>query len=293
MNLTILASLCAGIAVTCTALVFVEFFSTLSARYRERFIQETSVEMDDVLLNMPPSKILDVSLALSAACAAAAVLAVGFLVENMTVMKGVVAALLAAVLAFPAPRLLLRHLRKQRLAKFNEQLEDALLSISGSLKAGFSINQALEVIANENRKPLSSEFSLLMHEIHLGVSLDDALDKMVARLNCPDFELVAISIITARQTGGELTSILERLASVIRERVRITGRIKALTAQGRMQAVIIGLMPWALFAAMMYIATDMMMNFFSSLPGILCIIVVIVLDVSGFLLIRKITAIDI
>lgn len=77
-----------------------------------------------------------------------------------------------------------------------------------------------------------------MHEIHLGVSLDEALDKMVARLNCPDFELVAISIITARQTGGELTSILERLASVIRERVRITGRIKALTAQGRMQAVI-------------------------------------------------------
>ena len=289
MNLTVLASLCAGIAVTCTALVFVEFFSALSARYRERFIQETSVEMDDVLLNMPPSKILDVSLAR----AAAAVFAVGFLVENMTVMKGVVAALLAAGLAFPAPRLLLRHLRKQRLAKFNEQLEDALLSISGSLKAGFSINQALEVIANENRKPLSSEFSLLMHEIHLGVSLDEALDKMVARLNCPDFELVAISIITARQTGGELTSILERLASVIRERVRITGRIKALTAQGRMQAVIIGLMPWALFIAMMYIATDMMTNFFSSLPGILCIIVVIVLDVSGFLLIRKITSIDI
>lgn len=293
MNLTVLASLCAGIAVTCTALVFVELFSALSARYRERFIQETSVEMDDVLLNMPPSKILDVSLALAAACAAAAVFAVGFLVENMTVMKGVVGALLAAGLAFPAPRLLLRHLRKQRLAKFNEQLEDALLSISGSLKAGFSINQALEVIANENRKPLSSEFSLLMHEIHLGVSLDEALDKMVARLNCPDFELVAISIITARQTGGELTSILERLASVIRERVRITGRIKALTAQGRMQAVIIGLMPWALFIAMMYIATDMMTNFFSSLPGILCIIVVIVLDVSGFLLIRKITSIDI
>ena len=187
----------------------------------------------------------------------------------------------------------MRFSSKQRLTKFNEQLEDALLSISGSLKAGFSINQALEVVANENRKPLSSEFSLLMHESHLGVSLDDALDKMAARLNCPDFELVAIAIVTARQTGGELTSILERLASVIRERVRITGRIRALTAQGRMQAVIIGLMPWALFIAMMYIATDMMTNFFSSLPGILCIILVIVLDLAGFLLIRKITSIDI
>ncbi len=293
MNFTILASLCAGIAATCTALIFVEFISAFSARYRERFIQEASVEMDDVLLNMPPSKILDISFAISALCAAVAVMAVAFFVENMTLTKGVVAALLAGGASFPGPRLLLRHLRKQRLTKFNEQLEDALLSISGSLKAGFSINQALEVVANENRKPLSSEFSLLMHESHLGVSLDDALDKMAARLNCPDFELVAIAIVTARQTGGELTSILERLASVIRERVRITGRIRALTAQGRMQAVIIGLMPWALFIAMMYIATDMMTNFFSSLPGILCIILVIVLDLAGFLLIRKITSIDI
>ena len=293
MNFTILASLCAGITATCTALIFVEFISAFSARYRERFIQEASVEMDDVLLNMPPSKILDISFAISALCAAVAVMAVAFFVENMTLTKGVVAALLAGGASFPGPRLLLRHLRKQRLTKFNEQLEDALLSISGSLKAGFSINQALEVVANENRKPLSSEFSLLMHESHLGVSLDDALDKMAARLNCPDFELVAIAIVTARQTGGELTSILERLASVIRERVRITGRIRALTAQGRMQAVIIGLMPWALFIAMMYIATDMMTNFFSSLPGILCIILVIVLDLAGFLLIRKITSIDI
>ena len=293
MNFTILASLCAGIAATCTALIFVEFISAFSARYRERFIQEASVEMDDVLLNMPPSKILDISFAISALCAAVAVMAVAFFVENMTLTKGVVAALLAGGASFPGPRLLLRHLRKQRLTKFNEQLEDALLSISGSLKAGFSINQALEVVANENRKPLSSEFSLLMHESHLGVSLDDALDKMAARLNCPDFELVAIATVTARQTGGELTSILERLASVIRERVRITGRIRALTAQGRMQAVIIGLMPWALFIAMMYIATDMMTNFFSSLPGILCIILVIVLDLAGFLLIRKITSIDI
>ncbi len=293
MNLTILASLCAGIAATCTALIFVEFISAFSARYRERFIQEASVEMDDVLLNMPPAKILDISFAIAALCAAVAVMAVAFFVENMTLTKGVVAALLAGGASFPGPRLLLRHLRKQRLTKFNEQLEDALLSISGSLKAGFSINQALEVVANENRKPLSSEFSLLMHESHLGVSLDDALDKMAARLNRPEFELVAIAIVTARQTGGELTSILERLASVIRERVRITGRIRALTAQGRMQAVIIGLMPWALFIAMMYIATDMMTNFFSSLPGILCIILVIVLDLAGFLLIRKITSIDI
>ena len=293
MNLTILAGLCAGAAATFLFLVVAEFFIILSARYKERFIEETSVEMDDVLLNMPPSKILDLSLALSAGMALLAVFAVGIFSEQMSVGKGVIVAVIAAGVTFPAPRLFLRWLRKKRIEKFNEQLEDALLSISGSLKAGFSINQALEMLARENRKPLSTEFSLLMHEIHLGVTLDETLEKMVNRLNCQDFELVAVSIITARQTGGELTAILERLAAVIRERVRITGRIRALTAQGRMQATIIGIMPWALFIAMLYIAPNMMNTFFSSIPGILCLIGVMILDITGFFVIRKITTIDI
>ncbi|OQA86465.1 MAG: Bacterial type II secretion system protein F domain protein [Lentisphaerae bacterium ADurb.Bin242] len=293
MNFTILAALCAGIAVAMATLVIVDFFVLLSTRYREKYLQETAVEMDDVLLSMPPARVLDLSLAVAAFTGFAAVLGVGFYSTEMSVAKTVIVALIGAVAAFPMPRIYLRWLKKQRLAKFNVQLEDALLSMSGSLKAGFSINQALEVVAHENRKPISFEFSLLIQELRLGVTLDNALDKMSARLNCPDFELVAVSILTARQTGGELTATLERLAGVIRERVRITGRIHALTAQGRMQALIIGLMPIALFIAMMNIAPDMMNAFFSTVVGILCLLAVIVLDVTGFLVIRKITNIDI
>ncbi len=293
MNFTILAALCAGIAVAMATLVIVDFFVLLSTRYREKYLQETAVEMDDVLLSMPPARVLDLSLAVAAFTGFAAVLGVGFYSTEMSVAKTVIVALIGAVAAFPMPRIYLRWLKKQRLAKFNVQLEDALLSMSGSLKAGFSINQALEVVAHENRKPISFEFSLLIQELRLGVTLDNALDKMSARLNCPDFELVAVSILTARQTGGELTATLERLAGVIRERVRITGRIHALTAQGRMQALIIGLMPIALFIAMMNIAPDMMNAFFSTVVGILCLLAVIALDVTGFLVIRKITNIDI
>ena len=208
-------------------------------------------------------------------------------------MKLAVVGILAACAAFPLPRVYLRFLRKQRMRKFNEQLEDALLSMSSSLKAGFSINQALEVIAQENRHPISFEFSLLIQELRLGVTLEKALDNMSHRLDCADFELVAVSILTVRQTGGELTATLERLAGVIRERVRITARIRALTAQGRLQAVIIGLMPAALFFAMMNIVPDMMNSFFSTVPGVLCLLGVIVMDVVGFLMIRRITNIDI
>ncbi|MBR2364976.1 MAG: type II secretion system F family protein [Lentisphaeria bacterium] len=293
MNLTFFASLSVALAVICATIVIVEFFTYTSARYREKFLEETAAEMDEVLLTLPPGKILDLSLALSALSAFIAVLAVGFYTDNLSIIRLVIVALIAAVAAFPIPRVVLKYLRKERMEKFNLQLEDALLSISGSLKAGFSINQALETVANQNRSPISFEFRLLMHEIRLGVSLDEALEKMNKRLDSPDFELIAMAIITARQTGGELTVILERLAGVIRERVRITGRIKALTAQGRLQAVIIGLMPFALFFAMLYVAPDMMNTFFSSVVGILLLIGVIILDFVGFMIIRKITTIDI
>ena len=79
--------------------------------------------------------------------------------------------------------------------------------MSSSLKAGFSINQAMDAVAHENRSPISFEFTLLMQELRLGVPLEDALEKMNKRLHSSDFELVSVAIITARQTGGELTAI--------------------------------------------------------------------------------------
>lgn len=293
MEYTLLASACAAAAVLLGFLVIGEFLSIFTVKYKEKYMKEAAVEADNVLLTLSPSRLLDLSLILAACSAFIAAGVFGFSSQELSIAKMVLSGLLAAVGVFPLPRILLRYLKKKRIQKFNEQLEDALLSMSSSLKAGFSINQALESVAGEKRNPISFEFNLLIQELRLGVSLDEALRKMAARLECPDFDLTAVAILTARQTGGELTATLERLASVIRERIRITARIRALTAQGRMQAVIIGLMPVALFIAMLRIAPDMMNAFFSTVPGVLCLLAVIVLDVTGFLMIRKITNIDI
>ena len=276
-----------------SAYIIIDFMLFTGNRYKERFIQEAAVEMDDVLLQIPPGKILDVSLAGSAI---SAFIVVGLLCLTSTDpswSKIIFLALVAVMITFPLPRLYLRHLRKQRLQKFSDQLEDALLAMSSSLKAGFSINQAMESVAQENRSPISFEFKLLTNEIRLGVPLEDALENMNKRMQSPDFELVSVAIITARQTGGELTGVLERLAGVIRERVRIQQKIRSLTAQGRMQAWIIGLVPFGLMLALFYIAPDMMDSFFSNFIGILLLIGVILLDICGFLMIRKITTIDI
>lgn len=292
-NYTLVACVCSGLCVTFSTFVIVDFIGFTSSRYKERYMEEAAVELDDVLLQMPPGRIFDLSLAMAALAAFAGVGILGISGTTMSVGKTLFVAALGAVIFFPAPRLYLRHLKTARMRKFNEQLEDALLSMSSSLKAGFSINQAIEVVADENRKPISFEFRLLMQEIRLGVPLDEALRKMTERLDSPDFELVSTAIITARQTGGELTLILERLASVIRERTRITQRLNALTAQGKLQAYLIGAMPFLLMFAMAYIAPDMMSNFFGNIVGVLIIIGAIILVVIGFFVIRKITTIDI
>lgn len=292
-NLYFLAPVCAGLCALFATFVIVEFASYTSARYKERFLAEAAVELDDILLQMPASRILDLSIAIAAV---AFILFAGlssFLSSDPSWIRSLTLGSIAAVVAFLGPRFYLRTLKKQRLAKFNEQLEDALLSMSSALKAGFSITQALENVASENRHPISFEFTLLTQEIRLGVQFDTALRKMADRLESQDFELVAVAIITARQTGGELTSVLEELAGVIRERMRITQRVRALTSQGRMQAWLIASVPFLLMFAMTRLAPDMMDAFFASMVGVVVLLAVVVMVVCGFLWIRKITTIDV
>lgn len=287
------ASICAGVSVTLAFLVLADFISFAYARYKERYLKEAAVELDDVLLQLPANRILDVSLAISLIAGFLTVAIFASASDNFSWSKAFILAAIIAVATFPMPRFFLKHLKKQRLIKFNEQLEDALGSMSSALKAGFSINQAIESVATENKHPISIEFRLLMQEIRLGVPLERALDNLSKRMCSDDFELVATAIITARQTGGELTTIFDRLAGLIRERARINGKLRAMTAQGKLQATIIGIMPVLLLFMMSYVAPAAMDAFFNSIIGILSMVAAAFLIICGFLMIRKITTIDI
>jgi tight adherence protein B len=293
IDMTVAAAIFAGLSVTMATLVIVDFISFASNRYRDRYLKEAAVELDDVLLQIPANRILDLSLAVSALASFLVLLLVMGVSDEWSWGQAGFWMCLTSVVAFPSPRFYLKFLGKQRLRKFNEQLEEGLTSMSSSLKAGFSITQAIEAVAGENKSPISIEFRLLLQEIRLGVSLEQALDNMCERLDSVDMELTATAIITARQTGGELTVILDRLASVIRERSRINNKLSAMTAQGRLQAIIIGVMPFVLMFIMNYVAADTMKRFYNSLAGIFSIVAVVILVTCGFLAIRKITNIDI
>lgn len=292
LNHSMTPSLLILLSVALAAYAILDFISFVSARYRERYLHEAAMELDDVLIQMPAGRMLDLSLAISAITAILVFLLTSSF-SSMGWMACAAVALMMAFLLFPLPRLILRQLRKRRVSKFNEQLEDVLMGISSSLKAGFSIQQAIEEVGEEARPPISVEFRLLAQECRLGVPLSQALENMNRRLGSEDFELVATAIITARQTGGELTGALERLAGLIRERLRIARKLHAITAMGRMQAWMIGAMPYVLLVGLNYVAPSLLAGLFDSIIGYAMLAGVTLLVICGFLVIRKITTIDI
>ena len=293
MSSSFLPSICAFAGVVFAAIAIIDFTTYVAARYRERYLQEARTELDDILIQIPASRVLDISIAFSAVGVVLSTLIMTLSAEKISVQTLIIVSITSACVLFPVPRFILRYLKVRRLNKFSVQLEDALNMISGALKAGFSINQALEEVADQDIHPLSVEFRLLTQEIRLGVSLEQALDNMSRRLESDDFELVAVAIATARKTGGELTGTLSRVAGLIRERVRIAQKVRALTAMGRLQAVMIGLMPYLLLLGMYHVSPALINSFFSTPAGAIGLIAVTLLDVAGFFWIRKITKIEV
>lgn len=284
---------CAFAGVVLAAVAIIDFGVYVASRYRERYLQEARTELDDVLIQIPAARVLDISIAFSALGVVISTLVMTLSAEEISIETLVVVSLISACVLFPIPRIILRYLRVRRLNKFSLQLEDALNMINGALKAGFSINQALEEVADQDIHPLSVEFRLLTQEIRLGVSVEQALENMSRRLESDDFELVAVAISTARKTGGELTGTLARVAALIRERVRIKQKVMALTAMGRLQALMIGIMPFLLLLGMYKVSPHLISAFFSTPVGGIAMVVVVIMDIAGFLWIRKITKIEV
>ena len=263
-------------------------------QWRRRFLEEAEMELQEMLMQMPAAQVLHYSLLVAVGLAVLAFVLMAPGRDRFNWQFGLTAAAVVFVTAMILSRSVLKWLRQQRLSKFNDQLEEALLSMSNALKAGFSINQAVEMVVKQNNNPISLEFKLMIQQTQLGMSFDDALRNMARRVQSEDFTLVASAISTARQTGGDLTGVFARLAAMIRERLRIQRRIRVLTAQGRLQGTVLGLLPMALLAILyFFVDPELVRNFFGNPIGLVLFGVVVVLEVCGYLVIRKIVNIDI
>lgn len=261
--------------------------------YRNAVSGRASRDLADLFYFIPPERIGEIAWTAAAVLFLLFFLMAGSFNTAYGVGQGVFAGLLAAGLVLASPHFVIRWLRARRLHKFNDQLVDALMTMSGALKAGSSINQAIEHVVRQSAPPISHEFGFFLHQVRVGVKFEEALRNLEKSVGSEDLCLMVCAIEIARQTGGNLADVFEKISATIRERTRIQARIRALTSQGRMQGIVIGLMPVALALVMLVIEPGLMKAFFSSFAGVAATAVVILMEIAGGLIIRKIINIDV
>jgi tight adherence protein B len=191
------------------------------------------------------------------------------------------------------PWLAVAHLKKRRLQKIDDQLIDALRLMSNALRSGLSLQQALELVVREMNRPIADEFGRLVKEIHLGHLTDDALRRFALRLPLEDVQLVVESVLTLRETGGNLSETFQVIATTIVERKKVYGKIRAMTTQGMTQGGVVCLMPIALMLLFSLIDPNYMRPFFATPLGWMMMILVFVLDGIGLWLMVKLVKVDI
>ncbi|MCB0326643.1 MAG: type II secretion system F family protein, partial [Bdellovibrionales bacterium] len=178
-------------------------------------------------------------------------------------------------------RLCLSFLFNRRLSIFNEQLIDALTLMSNSLKSGLNLSQSLQIIVQEFQNPISQEFALVLSQEKIGLTLDEALEKMVERLPSQDLSVAIHSILILRETGGDLSETFDTIATTIRERKKVSGKIKAMTQQGRTQGIGLLIIPFALLFLMYFVNPPLVMPMFTTQLGWIMIGLMLILQTIG------------
>jgi tight adherence protein B len=202
-------------------------------------------------------------------------------------------ALIGAVGAGYAPTLYIRRTAATRKRAFYEQLSDVLLLLSGALKAGYSLQQAVAAVGDDAKPPASEEFRRAMAEVRLGASLDDALEALARRSRMVDLEWSVLAIQIQREVGGNLAEILETIAGTIRERERLRRELRTLTAEGRLSGWVLGLMPFAIGSFLALRSPEYLEPLYQTGKGLAMVSVSAALLVVGTLWMRNIVKVEV
>jgi tight adherence protein B len=254
---------------------------------------DTARQFEELFLFIPPEQIRRLTHITALVVFLLLFMLAGSMISLGGVLRGIVAGALGAGMVYLTPLLILKIMKRRRLERFNAQLSGALNTMSNALKAGFSIQQAFETVVKESESPIAQEFGMFLQQLRVGVQFEDAMSQMEKRVGSDDLTLMVQAIEIARQTGGNLTEVFDRIDETIRERQRIEGKIKALTAQGRIQGRVVGAMPVVLGVVLYLLDPPMMMTFLRSSAGIIVLSIVLILEIIGAFFIRRIVDIDV
>jgi tight adherence protein B len=218
---------------------------------------------------------------------------VGFLA--WVLQPNIVSAIIGAVIGFFLPWFYVKRQQTVRLLKFSDQLGDMLNLMVNGLRAGYSTMQAMEAVSRELPSPISDEFRRVVQEMQIGIPMERSLDNLLRRIPSEDLDFVITAINVQREVGGNLSEILDTISFTIRERVRIKGEIRVMTAQVRTSATVLSMIPLFLTLALWFISPEYIGEFFSrgAVCGWLAVGTIVGMIVSGYFVMMKIADIEV
>lgn len=259
------------------------YFGKAYVRYQQAFTQAASARLGEFFLFLDPAQLWLLTL----------VAGVG-LVALVWMLSGVIwVAISVGVLVMILPQYSVKRYRITRLRRFDQQLPDLLLALAGAMRAGSGMQMALRHIVMQSPAPLSQEFGLMLREQRMGLAFEDAVANLYRRMPTEGTGLVVSSLTIAAQSGGSLAETLERIAATLQARLQLLGRIHALTSQGRMQAWVMGALPFLLALVLYYLDPVSMQALWLTSSGWVVILLVVVLELTGVFFIRRIVNIQV
>jgi tight adherence protein B len=224
------------------------------------------------------------------------------IIAGLVILTQLAAALLSSsilmhmaliVIAVIMPIIVLKARQEKRRLAFDAQIVDALTMISSSIRSGFSFLRAMQLVAQEMPSPISEEFQRAIDEMNVGRSTEDALRALVCRVRSSDFDLVVTAVVIQLQVGGNLAEILDTISSTVRERMRITGETKALTAESKLSGIVLVLLPIGVGLLMSVVNPDYIATLVHDNLGRHMIIGAVLMQIIGALIIRRMLVLDI
>lgn len=264
--------------------MLVPAFRLRADRFLQQALQKVESDVDVVYLELEAKQVL-----LATVVSTLAALLFGLLLTDGVLLMG----LMFGVAGYFLPKVYFRTQRIRRLHKLEDQLVTAIEMLSNALKAGTNLTKALAMIPAEMPPPISQEIALVLREMEVGRRLEEAMANLSRRVKSEEFDLVVTAINIARETGGNLAEVFDRIAKTIRERKEIIGKIKALTAEGKMQGIFVGLLPLFLGVVLTFLDPEMMKPMFTTTWGYFLLGCIVVLEVLGAFAIKHVLQVDV
>lgn len=204
------------------------------------------------------------------------------------IMQSISSTLLVFIVGISVPYLYVNYSKSKRSKIFNIQLSPALLIISNSLRSGFTFRHALARVAQDLPDPISEEFKRVIREVNYGAKLDESLSDLADRMNSDELKMINSAVSIQQKAGGNLAHVIEMVSVTITDRINIKKSINTLTAQGKASGMVIGLLPVFILVALMIVSPSYISIFFETKIGMAMLVISLLLEIMGFLLIRKI-----